>query len=84
MFIQVLGLHHRRLTRFVVFIDTDNLRSKIGDFRYGSVRHKSIPIYREFLNNWPGTSALIMKFSAATTQLIRSISKFDGTYFVEW
>ena len=60
------------------------LRSEIEDFSQSSVRRKSILIYLELLNKRAGASAFIVKSTAATTQLIRSISKFNGTYFVEY
>ena len=60
------------------------LRSEIGDFRQGSVRRSSILTYRKLLNKPAGASVFIMESSASITQLIHSISKFDGTGFVEW
>ena len=49
-----------------------------------SIRRKSIAIHRKFLNKRNEASAFIIKPTAVTTQLIRSISKLEGTDFVEW
>ena len=59
------------------------LRSEIGDFYQGSALRKSILIYRTLSNIRAGASAFRMVSTAAIILLIRSISEFDGTYFVE-
>ena len=75
---------HRRSSRFVVFIGRDSYTVRDRRLRQGSVRRKSILIYRKFLNERARASAFIKESTAATTQLICSVSKFDGTDFVEW
>ena len=80
---------HRRSSSFVAFIAI--LRgspfetcqwSKIRDFRQYSVLRKTILIHRKFLNKRAGASEFILESTAATTQLIRDMNKFDGTDFV--
>ena len=67
---------HRRSSRFVAFISIlwgspfeTGLRSEIGDFR--QIQFSISPYLSTF----------IIEFTATTTQLIRNISKFDGTDF---
>ena len=73
---------HRRSSRSVAFNGRQVLWFEFGAFCQGSVRRKSILIYHKFLNKLAGTSAFITQSTAATTQLICSSSKFDGTDFI--
>ena len=60
------------------------LRPETEGFRQGSVRRKSILIDGKILNKRTGASAFILGSKAATTQIIQSIGKFDGTDFAVW
>ena len=82
---------HRRSSKFVTFIGIfqkspfeTGLLSAIGDLRLqlaSSVRHKSILIYRKGKQRKRAVrSAFIMDSTAATTELIRSISKLDHMF----
>ena len=81
---------HRRSLRFVPLIGIlrgllfkTGLRFEVGEFCQHSFQLKYI-IYSKLLNERVRVCASIMESTAATTQLIRNMSKFDATDFVAW
>ena len=82
---------HQTSFKFVAFIGVLQkspfetvLRYEIGGFHRDSVRYKSVLIHRIILNKQPGAFAFIVgELTAATTQLIRNISKLDDTDFMD-